>query len=72
MPKTTREQLGIDEDFVFENDEIDNPESDTGKLVQHLVDSRAKKIVGETLQQERQRIANAQREQVLKMNVHRL
>jgi len=65
VPKSTRDQLNLDDDFVFESNDMDNPDTDTGKLVEHLVDGRAKKIVNETLQQERQRVVTAQHRQTL-------
>lgn len=37
-PQTIKDQLGIDEDFVFDSDEaFNNPNSDSGKLMEHYV-----------------------------------
>jgi hypothetical protein len=55
IPKTVREQLNLGEDFMFDTNDIDNAETDTEKLVQHLVDTRVQKGVNQMLQAERQK-----------------
>ena len=62
IPKTVREQLNLGEDFMFDTNDIDNAETDTGKLVQHLVDTRVQKGVNEMLQAERQKAMQMQQQ----------
>lgn len=63
IPKPVREQLNLGEDFTFDTDDIDNADTDTGKLVQHLVDTRVQKGVSQMLQSERQKAMQMQQQQ---------
>jgi hypothetical protein len=64
LPKTVQEELKLDEDFMFDMDEATkNPESDSGKLFNKMVENKAQSIVTNTLQQERQRATQMQHQQ---------
>ena len=47
QPKGMKERLGLDEDFVFDSDEaFNNPDSDSAKVFNSVVNDRVKGIVG--------------------------
>jgi len=56
VPQNMQEKLGLEEDFVFDMDEATkDPESDSGKLINHMVSQKAQAVVNQTLAQERQK-----------------
>ena len=64
VPRTVQEELKLDEDFMFDMDEATkDPESDSGKLFNKMVENKAQSIVNSTLQQERQRAMQLQQQQ---------
>ena len=47
-PGNLKERLGLDEDFVFDYDEaVDNPDSDSGKLLNSTIDGVVQKRLGQ-------------------------
>lgn len=64
VPKNMQQELKLDEDFMFDMDEATkDPESDSGKLFNRMVEKKAQAIVNNTLQQERQRAIESNRAQ---------
>jgi len=63
-PGSLKERLGLDEDFVFDYDEaVDNPDSDSGKLLNSTIDGVVQKRLGQFAQsskQESQRVSEEQ------------
>jgi|TARA_B100000315_G_scaffold54418_1_gene48652 hypothetical protein len=63
-PGNLKERLGLDEDFVFDYDEaVDNPDSDSGKLLNSTIDGVVQKRLGqfaEKSKEESQRISAEQ------------
>tara|TARA_Y100001963_G_C6787079_1_gene453430 strand:- start:120 stop:992 length:873 start_codon:yes stop_codon:yes gene_type:complete len=60
VPQSMQDKLGLDEDFSFDMDEATkDPESDSGKLLDHMVSQKAQAIVNNTLAQERQKADQA-------------
>ena len=56
VPKNMQQELKLDEDFMFDMDEATkDPESDSGRLFNKMVENKAQSIVTQTLQQERQK-----------------
>ena len=53
--KSVQEQLGLDEDFVFDANEITDPDSDSAKVMNAHVDKMVQGRVGQMLQAEKQR-----------------
>jgi len=54
-PGNLKERLGLDEDFVFDYDEaIDNPDSDSGKLLNASVDGIVQKRLGQFARQSKE------------------
>ena len=67
VPESVQEELKLDEDFMFDMDDATkDPESDSGKLFNRMVEKKAQTIVTNTLQQERQKAAQAN-QQTIKM-----
>ena len=65
VPQNMQKELQLDEDFEFDMDEATkDPESDSGKLFNKMVERKAQNIVNNTLQQERQKAEHFKREQV--------
>ena len=65
-PKNMKEQLGLDEDFVFDSDEaMNDPESDSAKVFGTTVDRIVQKRLGDAQQQQQQQIAVAKKQQVM-------
>jgi len=65
VPKTVQEELNLGEDFMFDMDDASkDPESDSGKLLNRMVEKKAQTIVDTTLQQERQRAMQMQQHQL--------
>ena len=62
--KSIQENLGLDEDFVFDASEVSDPESDSAKLMNAHVDSMVKKRVAEMTQYQRQQAV--QQTQIMK------
>ena len=61
VPQTLQEELKLDEDFMFDMDDATkDPESDSGKLLNRMVEKKAQAIVNNTLQQERQKAYQVQ------------
>ena len=61
VPQTLQEELKLDEDFMFDMDDATkDPESDSGKLLNRMVEKKAQTIVNNTLQQERQKAYQVQ------------
>ena len=52
--KSIQDQLGLDEDFVFDASEITDPDSDSSKLMNAHVDSLVQKRVSEMTNHQRQ------------------
>ena len=64
VPKTVQEELSLGEDFMFDMDEATkDPDSDSGKLFNKMVENKAQSIVNNTLQQERQNAMQMQQRQ---------
>ena len=54
-PQTIKDQLGIDEDFVFDSDEaFNNPNSDSAKLMEHYVSKAVSNKMQASLNQQHQ------------------
>ena len=53
--KSIQDQLGLDEDFVFDANDITDPDSDSAKLMNAHVDRMVQGRVGQMLQAEKQR-----------------
>ena len=51
--KSIQDQLGLDEDFIFDASDISDPESDSAKLMNAHVDSMVKKRVSEMTEYQR-------------------
>ena len=58
--KSVQEQLGLDEDFVFDANEITDPDSDSSKVMNAHVDKLVQGRVGQMLQAEKQRAQQVQ------------
>ena len=59
--RTVQEQLKLDEDFVFDSHEaVTNPESDSAKVMNHMVNTQVEQRMQKHLKTERQRVAAAQ------------
>ena len=64
VPQTVQEELNLGEDFIFDMDDATrDPESDSGRLLGSMVEKKAQSIVDSTLQQERQKALQIQKEQ---------
>ena len=64
--KSVQEQLGLDEDFVFDANEITDPDSDSAKVMNAHVDGLVKQRVNEMTEAEQKRAAEIQRAKVMK------
>jgi len=53
--QSVQEQLGLDEDFVFDANDITDPDSDSAKVMNAHVDSMVQQRVGQMLNVEKQR-----------------
>jgi len=54
-PGNLKERLGLDEDFVFDYDEaVDNPDSDSGKLLNSTIDGVVQKRLGQFAQKSKE------------------
>ena len=58
--KTVQDQLGLSDDFVFDANEITNPDSDSAKLMNAHVDRMIQQRVGQMLQAEKSRAQQIQ------------
>lgn len=59
--RTVQEQLRLDEDFVFDSHEaVTNPESDSAKVMNHMVNTQVEQRMQKHLKNERQRVVAAQ------------
>ena len=58
--KSIQEQLGLDEDFIFDASEIADPDSDSAKLMNAHVDQMVQQRVGQVLRAEKQRATEIQ------------
>jgi len=58
--KSIQDQLGLDEDFVFDANEITDPDSDSAKLMNAHVDRMVQGRVGQMLDAEKKRAAEIQ------------
>ena len=58
--KSIQEQLGLDEDFIFDASEITDPDSDSAKLMNAHVDQMVQERVGQMLRAEKQRATEIQ------------
>ena len=61
--KSVQEQLGLDEDFVFDANDIADPDSDSAKVMNAHVDGMVKQRVGQMLNVEKQRAQQMQQVQ---------
>tara|TARA_R100001594_G_scaffold71909_2_gene106482 strand:+ start:118 stop:1032 length:915 start_codon:yes stop_codon:yes gene_type:complete len=61
--KSVQEQLGLDEDFVFDANDIADPDSDSAKVMNAHVDTMVKQRVGQMLNVEKQRAQQIQQAQ---------
>ena len=61
--KSVQEQLGIDEDFVFDANDITDPDSDSAKVMNAHVDTMVQQRVGQMLNVEKQRAQQIQQAQ---------
>jgi len=61
--QSVQEQLGLDEDFVFDANDIADPDSDSAKVMNAHVDTMVKKRVGQMLNVEKQRAQQMQQAQ---------
>ena len=65
--KSVKEQLKLDEDFVFDsNDAVSNPDSDSAKVFNAQVDQIVQSRVGQVLQREKTQAAKLQQQAHLK------
>jgi len=65
-PKNMKEQLGLDEDFVFDADDaMNNPESDSAKVFGTTVDRIVQARLGQAQQQQQQQVTAARKQQVM-------
>jgi hypothetical protein len=65
VPTNVKEELSLDEDFSFDMDEAaQDPNSDSSKLLNKMVEKKAQTIVNDTLQQERQKAVSLQQDQI--------
>jgi|TARA_R110000744_G_C19359142_1_gene561253 hypothetical protein len=63
-PGSLKERLGLDEDFVFDYDEaVDNPDSDSGKLLNSTIDGVVQKRLGQFAQNSKQESKRVSEEQ---------
>jgi len=63
VPQNVQEELKLDDDFMFDMDDATkDPDSDSGKLLNRMVEKKAQSIVDNTLQQERQKTIQAQQQ----------
>jgi len=58
--KSVQDQLGLDEDFVFDANDIADPDSDSAKVMNAHVDNMVKQRVGQMLNVEKQRAQQMQ------------
>ena len=58
--KSIQEQLGLDEDFIYDDSEITDPDSDSAKLMNAHVDQMVQERVGQMLRAEKQRATEIQ------------
>jgi hypothetical protein len=58
--KSIQEHLGLEEDFVFDANDITDPDSDSAKLMNAHVDKMVQGRVGQMLQAEKQRAQQVQ------------
>lgn len=65
-PKSVKENLGLDEDFEFNPHDLEDPESDSAKLVNAQVDQVVQQRINQVMTKER---TNIQRAQANKMRV---
>ena len=61
--KSIQEQLGLDDDFVFDANDITNPDSDSAKVMNAHVDTMVKQRVGQMLSVEKKRAQQIQQAQ---------
>ena len=61
--KSVQEQLGLGEDFVFDANDITDPDSDSAKVMNAHVDSMVQQRVGQMLNVEKQRAQKVQQAQ---------
>ena len=61
--KSVQEQLGLDEDFVFDANDITDPDSDSAKVMNAHVDTMVQQRVGQMLNVEKQRAQQIQQAQ---------
>ena len=61
--QSVQEQLGLDEDFVFDANDITDPDSDSAKVMNAHVDSMVQQRVGQMLNVEKQRAQKIQQSQ---------
>mgnify|MGYP003109127435 FL=1 len=61
--QSVQEQLGLDEDFVFDANDIADPDSDSAKVMNAHVDTMVQKRVGQMLNVEKQRAQQMQQAQ---------
>ena len=61
--KSIQDQLGLDEDFVFDANEMTDPDSDSAKVMNAHVDSLVQRRVGQMLTAEKQRAQQIQQVQ---------
>jgi hypothetical protein len=61
--QSIQERLGLDEDFVFDPNDITDPDSDSAKVMNAHVDSMVQQRVGQMLNTEKQRAMQMQQAQ---------
>ena len=61
--QSVQERLGLDEDFVFDANDITDPDSDSAKVMNAHVDSMVQQRVGQMLNVEKQRAQKIQQSQ---------
>ena len=65
-PKNVADALNLEEDFIYDTDEaIRNPESESAKVFNHMVDHVVQTRLGEAQQRQKKEVANVQRSQQL-------
>jgi len=63
-PGNLKERLGLDEDFVFDYDEaVDNPDSDSGKLLNSTIDGVVQKRLGQFAEKSKEESHRVSQEQ---------
>ena len=62
--ESVQEQLGLDEDFVFDANEITDPDSDSAKVMNAHVDRIVQGRIGQMMQAEKQRAHKMQQAQI--------